>query len=222
MALSAGSQHMNLLQTAEGAEAYGSGGSAVPAVGLGNTSTAMSLALEDAESGSFAAGQMIAVDADFLGETGFVGSGVSAAYVRDASAIRQDADYIRRVTFNVARIARVSDGQLELSQPLIAGPPIEGMKVQRILGFVDREGGAFFQEWSGLFVMAGEQGERIILHYPRLQACAVGTEAMRPIAGPIERVALAATFRALPVMDANDGEQVICYRSFLPADLTLL
>jgi len=33
---------------------------------------------------------------------------------------------------------------------------------------------------------------------------------------------LSANFRALPVTDANDGETVLCFRSYLPSAMTLL
>jgi len=42
------------------------------------------------------------------------------------------------------------------------------------------------------------------------------------MAAPLERVALSAAFRALPVTDANDGEQIVCFRSFLPSAVTLV
>jgi hypothetical protein len=43
------------------------------------------------------------------------------------------------------------------------------MKLSAVTGFCDREGSSFFQEWSALFVGVGQQGERILWHYPRLQ-----------------------------------------------------
>ncbi len=58
---------------------------------------------------------------------------------------------------------------LTLAEPLPGGAPAAGAKVQAVTGFVDREGGSFYQEWSALFVMEGSQGERIFFHYPRLQ-----------------------------------------------------
>jgi hypothetical protein len=90
------------------------------------------------------------------------------------------------------------------------------MQVCRLVGFVDREGGGWFQEWSGLFVMEGEQGDRVIYHYPRLQAMQGAVESLEILAGSLERVKLAGAFRALPVKDANDGETVLCFRSYLP------
>jgi hypothetical protein len=154
MALSAGSQHMNLLAPGAGAAANGSGAKAATATNLASTgSTATFLALNSGASAGFSAGCMVAVDADYAGQTGFVGSGVYAAYVQNAAAVNNDPDYIRRVSFNVARVSQVTTAGLQLAQPLIAGAPASTMRVQQVLGFVDREGGDFFQEWSGLFVM---------------------------------------------------------------------
>jgi hypothetical protein len=96
------------------------------------------------------------------------------------------------------------------------------MQVSQLAGFCDREGASFFQEWSALFVMQGAQGDRILLHYPRLQAMQGSAEALDTLAAPLERIRLAAAFRALPVKDLNDGETVLCFRSYLPAALRVL
>lgn len=221
MALSAGSQHMNLLAPAAGATANGSGSKGVSAINIAASgSTATFLAMSSTI--GFTAGGIAAVDADYAGQTGFVGSGVSAAYVQSAAAVKSDPDYIRRVTFNVARVSQVTASGLQLAQPLIAGVPVSTMRVQPVLGFVDREGGNFFQEWSALFVMPGEQGERILFYYPRLQATAGAAEAAAQLDAPVERIALNANFRALPVTDANDAQQVVCFRSYLPSPMTLV
>jgi hypothetical protein len=110
---------------------------------------------------------------------------------------------------------------LTLAEPLPGGAPAAGAKLQAVTGFVDREGGSFYQEWSALFVMQGTQGERIFFHYPRLQTMASAEEAAIPLAGKNQgtqtRVLLKGQFLALPVTDPLDGEQVLCYRSFLPA-----
>jgi len=221
MALAAGSQHMNLLAPAAGAAANGSGAKAAAATGLAATGSTASLLVMSSTAG-FTPGCIVAVDGDYAGQTGFVGSGVSAAYVQSAAAVGSDPDYIRRVTFNVARVSAVTATELQLAQPLMAGVPANTMRVQAVLGFVDREGGSFFQEWSALFVMPGEQGERILFYYPRLQAIAGAAEAATTLNAPIERIALSAAFRALPVTDANDGEQAVCFRSFLPSAMTLV
>jgi hypothetical protein len=140
-----------------------------------------------------------------------------------------DVDYVRRVTFNVALVASVTTtgvAGLTLTEALPGGAPVTasgaaGMKVQALTGFVDREGGSFFQEWSALFAMEGGQRERIFFHYPRLQPLGSAMEAVSSLAGKqngtLERVLLAGNFRALPVTDPLDGERVVCYRSFLPA-----
>ncbi|HEX3661856.1 MAG TPA: hypothetical protein VHU89_10520 [Acidobacteriaceae bacterium] len=225
MALAAGSQHMNLLVPAAGGAANGSGSKGVPPVNLATGSTAAFLALSATDAATFSAGSLVTVDVDYASTTGFVGSGVYAAYVSSAAAVNSDPDYIRRVSFNVARVASVSTGStpgLQLAQPLLAGVPAAGMRVQPLSGFVDREGGSFFQEWSALFVVDGQQGERILYHYPRLQSMAGPAEESSALAPPLERLALGASFRALPVTDANDGETVVCFRSFLPSPMTLI
>jgi len=277
MALAAGSQHMNVIPAATpvSGNGNGSGSKGVSAVSLSATgSTATFLAMASTDAISFQAGSLVAVDVDYTGQTGYVGSGVSAAYVLSAAAVNSDPDYIRRVTFNVARVQSVTSTGLTLAQPLIAGVPAAAMKVQPILGFVDREGGSFFQEWSALFVIAGDQGERIFYYYPRLQAIGGAEEAATPLTAPAatvassrpftsstasanvanlrnaaathttqagsmpsptaaqmlspahgnqsERISLAAGFRALPVTDANDGERVVCFRTFIPPVFALV
>jgi hypothetical protein len=126
-------------------------------------------------------------------------------------------DYVRRVTLNVGRVTGIAAGVLTLGGPLIAGAPATGMQVSRVAAFCDREGGSFFQEWSALFVMPGEQGDRVAFHYPRLQAMGGAAEMVQglPGAGNLGQVRLAGSFRALPVKDANDGEMVVCFRSYL-------
>jgi hypothetical protein len=216
LALAAGSQQMNLLQTANGAAANGSGGVAGTATQLLAGSTATSLNVGTTAAAQFQVGELVAVDEDYVAQTGFVGSGVSAAYVSSPASVANDINYIRRVTLNVGRIVEIANGRLQLGAALLAGAPPSGMQVSPLVGFVDREGGGFFQEWSGLFVMDGEQGDRVIYHYPRLQAMQGSAEMVEELAGPMERVKLAGAFRALPVKDANDGETVLCFRSYLP------
>ncbi len=216
LALAAGSQQMNLLRTASGAAANGSGGVAAAAVPLVAGSTATSLNVGATAAAQFHVGDLVAVDVDYVSQVGFVGSGVSAAYVSSPTAVGGDINYVRRVSLNVGRVVGISAGVLQLGDALLAGIPIAGMQVSPLVGFVDREGGGFFQEWSGLFVMDGEQGDRVIYHYPRLQAMQGSAETGEALAGPLELVMLAGAFRALPVKDSNDGETVLCFRSYLP------
>ena len=218
MALATGSQHMNILAAANGVAPAADGAQAVPAVTPqpGSTSTSILLALAD--TAKFTPGAIVAVDVDYTGQTGYVGTPVAGAYVRQALT---DVDYVRRVTFNVALISQVNATGLTLAEPLPGGAPAVGAKAQSVTGFVDREGGSFYQEWSALFVMEGSQGERIYFHYPRLQAMTGAEESISPLnqknLGGHSRVLLRGQFRALPVTDPLDGERVVCYRSFLPA-----
>ena len=226
LALTAGVQQMNVLRTQTGATANGSGGLAVPAVALASDSTASALDVGAAASG-FTVGEVVAVDLDYTGQTAFVGSGVSGGYVKSAASIGSDIDYIRRITLNVGRVVAIGTGSggnlLTLAAPLLAGIPVSGMKVSHVAGFCDREGGSFFQEWSGLFVVDGEQGDRMVFHYPRLQATQGPAEKAESLTsakfGSLERFRLAGCFRALPVTDANDGENIVCFRSYLPGPM---
>jgi hypothetical protein len=214
MALAAGMQQMNLLKVQSGAAAAGSGGVAVPAVALqsgASGSTATVLQLGTAAT-NFAAAETVVVDVDYTGQLGFVGSGVSGAYVKAALT---DVDYVRRVSLNVARVTSIANGALTLEQPLIAGVPTSAMKVSGVAGFCDREGSTFFQEWSALFVAEGQQGERVLWHYPRLQAMTSAAEASAASSGGLEIVRQSADFRALPVTDPVDGDSVVCFRSFV-------
>jgi hypothetical protein len=223
MALATGSQHMNLLAPASGASAAADGAQAATAVTTLSGSTATFIALSANDAATFLAGSIIALDADYAGQTGFVGTPISGAYVRQAFT---DLDYIRRVTFNVALVTQVAPTGLTLAEPLPGGAPAAGSKLQAVTGFVDREGGSFYQEWSALFVMQGSQGERIYFHYPRLQSMASAEESALPLDGKnkdgLLRVLLKGQFLALPVTDPLDGERVVCYRSFLPAANALI
>ena len=166
----------------------------------------------------------MAVDVDYLQQTGYVGTGLAAAYVRNSADVQHSADYVRRVTFNVGRVSGVTATSLLLAQPLLGGVPAAGASVQKVVAFLDREGGSFFQEWSALFVMEEENGARVCFYYPRLAplrkvgtGAGIQTEKLNPLVAPISAVALHAAFLALPVTDVNDGEQILCYRSLFPA-----
>lgn len=178
MALATGSQHMNVLVAASGAAAAADGAQALAAVVPQSGSTSTSILLTAAEAAQFSPGSIVAVDVDYTGQTGYVGSPVAGAYVRGALT---DIDYVRRVTFNVALVAQVSSTGLTLASPLAGGAPQAGAKVQAVTGFVDREGGSFYQEWSALFVLQGSQGERIFFYYPRLQPAIGAEEVVLPL-----------------------------------------
>ena len=97
-----------------------------------------------------------------------------------------------------------------------------GASVQKVIAFVDREGGSFFQEWSALFVVGQESGGRVCFYFPRLSATTAEGKAKREeynvIAKPLSVVSLRASFLALPFIDSNDGQSVLCYRSYFPGE----
>jgi hypothetical protein len=223
MALATGSQHMNLLCPAGDATPSADGGRASAAICIQAGSSGKFISLAGADTARFVAGSMIAVDDDYSGQTGFIGSPVAGAYLRKALS---DVDYIRRITFNVALVSQVTSSGLMLANPLPGGTPSSTAKLQMVTGFVDRVGGSFYHEWSALFAMEGSQGERIFHHYPRLQTMAYAEEAAVSLAsrgkGVLERILLKGEFRALPVTDPLDGERILCYRSFLPAPKSLI
>jgi hypothetical protein len=103
-----------------------------------------------------------------------------------------------------------------LAQPLLGGAAQVGMGVQKVTAFLDRDGGSFIQEWSGLFVVEAESGGRVCFHYPRLSAGG-GQESSFDIEKPLATLALHGIFNALPSQDENDGRTVVCYRSYVPA-----
>ena len=223
MALATGAQHMNVLVPAVGATAAADGAQAATAIVPQTGSTATSILLASTDAAKFTVGSIVALDIDYVGQTGFVGSPISGAYVRQALT---DIDYIRRITFNIALVSQVSSTGITLAEPLPGGAPGTGGKIQPVTGFIDREGGSFYQEWSALFVMLGSQGERIFFHYPRLQTVASADEAAIPLSGKNPggqaRVLLKGQYLALPVTDPLDGERVLCYRSFLPSPNALV
>jgi hypothetical protein len=208
MALTGGSEHWNLLSIAS---------SQPNGVSLVAGSTATSLMMSGSDSSLFRVGQIVAVDIDYTGQTGYLGSGASGTCVNNAAVVQGDANFIRRVTLNVARVAAVRADGIYLAEPLLFGAPSTAMRVQPVVGFMDREGGTFFQEWSALFVVQGEEGERIFYNYPRLQAMTGGRETIHPLVQGLDRTCLAGNFRAMPVIDSHDGQSILCYRNFLPA-----
>jgi len=222
MALAAGSQHMNLLAPAAGAVGSPDGAAGLGAVAIQSGATATFLPMATADIAKFAVGQMVAVDVDYAGQAGFVGTPVAGAFLK--AGVVTDVDYVRRVTFNLGTVAAVTSAGLSLVAALPGGVPVTAgagvMKAQAVVGFVDREGGSFYQEWSALFVMEGSQGERVFFHYPRLQAMGsaaeVGSLLSERKTGTLERMMLSGEFRALPVVDGLDGERVVCYRSYVP------
>ena len=234
MALAGGSEHMNVLATAAGsASPSPSGGTPAPGVAVLPGSTASELVFGTGVASAFSPGCLIAVDCDYQQQTGYVGSGIAAAYVSSAAAVKRDPNYVRRVTFNVGRVAEVTATSVLLAQPLLGGVPAAGASAQVVAAFVDREGGSFFQEWSALFVAEEESGGRVCFYYPRLSpnpgagsgkgASSAGGKFVREEFSAVEKtwsaISLRASFLALPYTDTNDGQKVLCYRSYFPAGM---
>ena len=221
MALAGGAEHMNVLATDPSAGRAGSGGVPLGPVPLLAGSTANELVLGAGAIDGFVIGDLVACDVDYAQQVGFVGSGIAAAYVKDPLDVRRDANYVRRVTFNIGRVAQKTATALLLAQPLPGGAPVANASVQKVIAFVDREGGAFLQQWSGLFVMEEESGGRVCLFYPCLSPCTPKAvwerESRVEIQKAIAVVTLRAAFTALPAVDGNDRATVLCYRSYFPA-----
>jgi hypothetical protein len=220
MAVAGGAEHMNVLATDPSASRAASGGIPASSVPLFPGSTATQLVLGVGVVAGFHTGDLVACDVDYTQQTGYVGTGIAAAYVKSPADVRGDSNYIRRVTFNVGRVAGVNATSLLLTQALPGGIAT-GASVQKVIAFVDREGGSFLQQWSGLFVAEEESGGRVCFFYPILSPCTVKPEWSREkvfeIQKPIGELALQASFAALPTVDGNDGATVLSYRSYFPA-----
>ena len=137
--------------------------------------------------------------------------------MNDPLDVLRDRDYVRRVTFNVGSVAQKTATSLILAQPLLGGVPPAGSSVQKVMAFVDREGGSFFQQWSALFVVEPESGGRTCFHYPLLKTAAPASEGSVTVQKPFECATLHAAFEALAITDLNDSERVVCFRSYFPA-----
>jgi hypothetical protein len=222
MALAGGSEHLNVLAPDPNGAAKPSGGAALTPIAVLTGSTASEIIVGAGAVGSFSVGDLIAVDADYQQQTGFVGSPIAAAFVKDAALVNHDPDYLRRVTFNVGRVAQITATSLLLAQPLLGGAPPSSAGVQKVVAFLDREGGTFFQEWSALFVAEEDCVGRVGFFYPRLSPQQQGKfsrEEAIVIAKPISALALHASFQAMPYTDGNDGQTVLCYRSYFPGPM---
>jgi len=216
MALAGGGQQINVLATPITSPLMASGGTPIPAVYVQDGSTVVQLLLAPADLANFSIGDMIAVDWDYKGQAGYVGSGPSGTYLAAGVDAATHIDLVRRVTFNVSRVSDKTSTSLILAQKLIGGVQT-GMGVQKIAALLDREGGDYFQEWAALFIVVGGTGGRMCFYYPRLQPAASTCESQQDIEKPLFSNMLHAKLRAMPSVDPNDGETVLCYRSYFPA-----
>jgi len=233
MALAGGSQHMNVLATETSADPRPSGGTAVSAVAVLPGSSATEIVFGVGAVDFCAVGDILAIDADYQQQAGYVGTGISAAYISDPASVQHDVDYVRRVTFNLGRVAEKTATSALLAQPLLGGAPPAQAGAQKVVALVDRDGGSFFQDWSALFVLQEESGGRVCFYFPHLspgsgeppawlkqpqsQAALSSAEVAVEIAAPLSAFGLHAAFAALPFQDVNDSEFAACYRSYFPA-----
>ena len=228
MALAGGSQHMNVLASQSNTKLGPTGADPISAVAVLPNSTATEIVFGSGAADFVQVGDILAVDIDYLQQTGYVGAGISGAYVKDPSDVQRDINFIRRITFNVGRVAGKTATSALLAQPLLGGTPPPMSSAQKVVAFADRDSGSFFQQWSALFVIAGPEGGRVCLYYPRLapaspaaaprgSGAGVALETSTEIADPLYSLGLHACFQALPYLDSGDGEEVVCYRSYFPA-----
>lgn len=216
LAMGTGGTHWNVLATRSNAQPSPTGGEAIPATPILDGSTATALQIDPEFTAQVAVGDLVAVDLDYLQQTGYVGLGFPGAYVAVSGSGPFQTDFIRRVTFNVGKVAAIAGGTVTLENPLPAGDPPNSAGLQRIVGFTDREGGAFRQEWSALFFEETVSGGRVCYYYPRLQSLPQAAEKKNLILGDYQAVLLEAHLLALPATDPQDGVSALWYRTYIP------
>lgn len=172
----------------------------------------------------FAVGEYIVCDVDYDPATyGFVGDAGTPVFqgaVTDVDFIRKNSDYVARVT-------GINGNKLMLDQPfrgggsLASSVPASGSKVQKIKGWVAREGGTFISEWTGVFVLDTIDQAQIAVYYPHI-SIAQNRDVTASYA--IENIGttdlggyeLDAAFQALAYDDPLDGETVVGYKAYYP------
>ena len=214
MALAASSQHMNVLESA-GTQARASGGVAKAGQPVLAASTAALILVDPSVLGNYQVGELIVVDVDYAAGITDLGTGITGGVAGASASL--DADAVRRVSYNVGCVAAITSTGLQLDAPLLGGAPESGARVQKVVAFVDRDGDSFLQEWSALFALEEASGGRVYFYYPRLQAASPAAETGAPLANGVTGALLHAEFEALASTDANDGQSVVCYRSYVPA-----
>ncbi len=216
LTIATGGTHWNVLAPADNAAPAPVGGEAASAIYLQIDSTALLLKLGSGQGASFAAGDLVVVDNDFQQQSGYVGVGNYEGYISNESDVMPGINYVRRVSCNVARVASVNGDDLELEAPLPAGDPAQGVGVQKVIAFADREGGAFRQEWSMLFAEETVMGGRVFYYYPRMQSVPPAMERKAPITSDYKAILLQAHLLALPISDPQDGAAALWYRVYVP------
>jgi hypothetical protein len=205
---------MNALESA-GTQARASGGVAKTGQPVLAASTASLIVVDPSVLGNYQVGELIVVDVDYVAGITDLGTGITGGVAGAGSSL--DADAIRRVSYNVGSVAAITATGLQLGAPLLGGVPASGARVQKVVAFVDRDGDSFLQEWSALFALEEASGGRVYFYYPRLQAASAAAETVAELASGVNAALLHAEFEALASTDANDGQSVVCYRSYVPA-----
>jgi hypothetical protein len=218
LVMATGGTHWNVLATRPGGQPGPTGGEPIVATAIFPGSTATVLKLDPQAVAQLTAGDFVAVDLDYLQQFGYIGMGFPGAYVvYDGSAPLQ-IDFVRRVTFNIGKVVAINSGTVILENPLPAGDPPTSAGLQKVVGFTDREGGAFRQEWSALFFEETVDGGRVCYYYPRLQSLPQAAEKKNPILGDYQAMLLEAHLLALPATDPQDGVSALWYRTYIPPE----
>jgi hypothetical protein len=187
---------------------------------------------------AYSPGDMIVCDADYTGAYGLTGSNATNVFqgaVTDIDFTRKTSDFIARVKQVVPTIVTGQDG-LILNKPFAGGGSVQGgitaattasygppagSKIQKIKGYVAREGGSAITEWSGLFLMNCIDGSQIALYYPHIAPSAFKDFANYQIenigTSNLTGMALDCTMEAMAYDDPIDGETVVRYAAFYPA-----
>jgi hypothetical protein len=183
-----------------------------------------------AASGAFVAGDYIVCDQDYDNVAfGFVGDSAANVFqgaVSDVDFIRKTSDYVacvKSVTVSGGSLILVLTGKFMGGGNAPFGTvasvaPSAGAKVQKISGFVSREGGTKIQEWSGIFVLDTVDASQVLMYYPRISPDVfTGMTAVNlQNATSLQTYELEASFDALAFDDPLDGETVIRYSAYYP------
>ena len=128
-------------------------------------------------------------------------------------------NFIRRVTFNVGRVAGRVRRRLTLGAAVVGGTPPGAAGVQKVIAFVQFVKVATFSRscFLCLLVIPEEGGGRVCFYDPRVQACVPAQEKAAVVADPLKKpTPCTPRWVALPFADSSDGQQVVCYRSYTP------
>jgi len=200
------------------------------ATGFGGASAGLPTLLV-ADAAAFPAGTYIVCDDDYdnssYGFVGDAGANVFQGAVTDVDFIRRTSDFVGCVSLVVESLSGGQDG-LVLTGPLVGGgmsssgtgrtEPGAAAKIQKITGYISREGGTFISEWSGIFLLDTIDASQILLYYPRLSPDTfVGMPATNlQNATSMQQYELEASFDAMAFDDPLDGETVVRYSAYYP------